>query len=240
MIHKVNLKFTEFLDENGFSLPKVANGYIGDEIVPMQIPVPSKSPAVSRIPQHQPFPTNPSTRTITMTSSSSNNNLQHRSSFNSDIDGTVGRVSEDGDNNSVVSELTLDNASTLGGGGGAARRGSSLMQPRRSTDSMTSQQGVGAAAVGGGRPPRKVQRKSVFDVSSGRRLINAQMLEYIKEECIDSEGVDAVIERSAEDPSILLGWQVRIVFLFFPLLFKNKNPHHLFAILYTTIFFSCI
>lgn len=124
------------------------------------------------------------------------------------MESEAGRGSEDNDSNSVVSELTYDNTSTVGGG--SNRRGSALMQPRRSTDSMTSQ---GIAASTTGRPPRKIQRKSVFEVSTGRRLINAQMLEYIKEECVDSEAADAVIERSAEDPTVLLGWQVRLPWL---------------------------
>lgn len=200
IIHKVNLKFTEFLDENGFSLPKVANGYIGDEINPMQIPIPVKKSIVP-FAGRQPHPFVPAASTRSAYASTMGNQ-QSRSSFTSDIDGP--RMSEDNDNSSVVSELTLDNASTFGG---ANRRGSAMLQPRRSTDSVTSQ-GISANTIGSSRPARKVQRKSVFEVSSGRRLINSQMLEYIKEECVDAEAADAVIERSAEDPTILLGWQV--------------------------------
>lgn len=194
------MKYNEFLDENGFSLPKVANGYIGDEIKPLPIPVPVKriSPLSNRVSNNS-FRSGhlhnvPSARTI------NGSFLQPRSSFTSDIDAGITRVSEEGDTNSVISELTTDNMTTFG-----AKRGNSMLQPRRSTDSVTSQ---GIAAVGSSRPIRKIQRKSVFDVSSGRKLINSSMLEYIKDECVDIEAADAIILRSAEDPTVLLGWQV--------------------------------
>jgi hypothetical protein len=193
------LKYTEFLDENGFSLPKVANGYIGDEIQPMQIPVPVKSS--SSLSNRAPFNSfqNGQAQSASAIRPTNGNALQPRISF-SDIDGGITRVSEEGDTNSVVSELTTDNMSTAG-----TKRGNSMLIPRRSTDSVTSQ---GIAAVGSSRPTRRIQRKSVFDVSSGRRLINSSMLEYVKDECVDMEAADSIILRSAEDPAVLLGWQV--------------------------------
>jgi hypothetical protein len=201
IIHKINLKYTEFLDENGFSLPKVANGYIGDEIQPMQIPVPVKSS--SSLSNRAPFNSfqNGQAQSASAIRPTNGNALQPRISF-SDIDGGITRVSEEGDTNSVVSELTTDNMSTAG-----TKRGNSMLIPRRSTDSVTSQ---GIAAVGSSRPTRRIQRKSVFDVSSGRRLINSSMLEYVKDECVDMEAADSIILRSAEDPAVLLGWQIEL------------------------------
>lgn len=203
IIHKINLKYSEFLDESSFSLPKVSNGYVGDSIAVMSIPVPVKMP-----------PPRPAGNGVASRNPSITYGQQAvpRTSFTNGIlpsqpEGSVrrtsfGEVSVDNDSGSVVSELTTDNVSHFGGSNNNS--GHQIRRPSASQMSATGN----LLASGQPRPPRKVQRKSVFEVSVGRKLINAAMLEYIKEECIETEAADALLMRSVEDPFVLMGWQV--------------------------------
>lgn len=44
---------------------------------------------------------------------------------------------------------------------------------------------------------------------AGRKKLTADMLEYIKDESVDSKTANAVKEESTTNPSVLLGWQVQ-------------------------------
>ncbi len=103
---------------------------------------------------------------------------------------------DDGDNDSVVSELTMRDSEQ--GLGAASRRGSTDKDKK-----------------GGGR---RMTRKSIFDTSqlainagniAGRNLLSGNMCEYIKDECIPGSEAEQLKDASTKDPYLLLGWQVR-------------------------------
>ena len=46
---------------------------------------------------------------------------------------------------------------------------------------------------------------------AGRNLLSGDMLEYLQNENVSSEEAQELKNTAAEDPSVLLGWQVGIV-----------------------------
>jgi hypothetical protein len=103
----------------------------------------------------------------------------------------------DDDMVSVVSDVTAD---TFIGNKG-------LRGPRKSTDSISSD--ISYQHSHSSHTTRRVQRKNVFEVDSGKNLLNASMLEYIRDACVDKVEADALKEESLNDPLVLVGWQVR-------------------------------
>lgn len=110
-----------------------------------------------------------------------------------------------GDNESVVSELTATdtNASTHR----ALRRGSGL-------GSFTSNNTTSNA-----NPKARIHRKSLLDVNelpmsggniTGRNLLSGNMLDYIKDECVDNKEAMQLKKDSVDNPLCLLGWQVSL------------------------------
>jgi hypothetical protein len=181
----VNLKYNEFFDENSYSLPRLANGYKGDELPKLSVPI------------FVPKPTPP-----THSSSSNFPSSTHPALLNKHSR-SVERGSDDGDNASMVSDLTGNE------GGGSGRR--SFQEGGKRNNSYTGGSGSGSA--------RKMTRKSIFDTTqlamnagniAGRNMLSGNMCEYIKEECVESGEVEQLKEQSCADQFALLGWQVNI------------------------------
>lgn len=243
------MKFNEFLDEANYVLPRLALGYKGDSIPVFSLPVVKTPPAtgtgaaahrgsIPTIPEnssvqgdtvyvdgsakrdHTPSPppavasgvghANPSPSD---TNGTSHDHLSHL-----DSRASMGSVDDDSSIISDITHATSDlnpNASAHSlVGGSAARRNSSI----------TSNSGLAKKLS----KPR-MHRKSVFDTSgmgfnggaiAGRNMLSGSMLEYIREECVDSATADAVKAESVHNPSILLGWQVCMI------LFSRLVPYY--------------
>jgi len=178
IIHKINLKFTEFLDENQYSLPRLALGYKGNFIPPFTIPVPASH-------HHQ--------------------GVGHVWSNSSD-------VTTDNDDNYHQSQPTLqvgvgiayinnrktDRNSFASSSSNAADYDENNNHHQSTTTTMQ----------------RKMQRKSIFGDhmnSTASHLLNASMLEYIREECLDANSCRQLKQKSVNDPHILLGWQIALL-----------------------------
>lgn len=164
------MKYSEFLDESTYSLPRLNNGFKGETVPPFTVPVPVKE---------QP-------------------KKERASIGGGGITDRRGSVDSMGDNESVMSELTIDN--------NASRR--------VSLDSV-----AGSTKVGGGAAKRRMTRKSIFDPNTlainagtiaGRNLLSGNMLDYIKEECVDAKIAQEIKDASVDQPHILLGWQVSL------------------------------
>lgn len=185
MIHKINLKNNEFFDENSYSLPRLANGYKGEEILPMAVPVPAaaKPPPEPMNKSARNFPTSgpPVAANGKDNSPSSSAKLVHRSSFNDD-------------NESVISELTTDRRDSDVGRNSFTD--GTKKPPRKMTRKSifdTSQLAINAGNI------------------AGRNLLSGNMCDYIKEESVDGTAAEQLKEASTVDPHILLGWQISLV-----------------------------
>jgi len=134
--------------------------------------------------KHRPPPI-PNNNNATSPIHQQNHSNMRRQSGISDIDDT--------DNASMVSELT------------------SGTQQRRDSFNGDNQKANAAK--------RRMTRKSIFDTSqfamtagniAGRNLLTADMLEYIREECVDTIIAEDIRTASIQNPQILLGWQIAI------------------------------
>jgi hypothetical protein len=204
------LKFNDFLDEGSYSLPRVANGFKGEELPSLKIPVAAKLPPPAPTPSQpsaqstalnkifsfgtSPSPSPPTTAATSSAFTPHNSNgstaVTRKTSGISDIDDVA-------DNTSVVSELTTNTA---------ARRPSNELGTASSRTQATT------------NAKRRMTRKSIFDTSQfamnagniiGRNLLSGDMLDYIREECVDTATADELRNASVMNPQVLLGWQVR-------------------------------
>ncbi len=153
------------MDESSYSLPRLANGYKGDEIPILHVPVPAK-------PKEHPKPAL--------------------------ID----------DNMSIYSEVTMDHRLS---GSNPNRRpsGTDMLETGSVADTHKTS------------TKRKLNRKSIFDTSQhamnagnivGRNMLSGNMLEYIRDECVDGKTANGLKDASGDNPHVLLGWQVSILF----------------------------
>jgi hypothetical protein len=183
----VNLKYNEFFDENSYSLPRLANGYKGDELPKLSVPVFIPKSSSSSTP---PLPYSSSPSNFPSSTHPALLNKQSRS---------MDRQSDD-DNASLVSDLT-------GNEGGSGRR--SFQEGGKRNNSYSAGNGAGSG--------RRMTRKSIFDTKqlainagniAGRNMLSGNMCEFIKEECVEGGEAEQVKEQSCVDPFVLLGWQV--------------------------------
>jgi len=168
----------QFLDENQYSLPRLASGYKGNFIPPFTIPVPAGH-------HHQ--------------------GVGHVWSNSSD-------ETTDNDDNYHQSQPTLqvgvgiadinnrktDRNSFASSSSNAADYDENNNHHQSTTTTMQ----------------RKMQRKSIFGDhmnSTASHLLNASMLEYIREECLDANSCRQLKQKSVNDPHILLGWQIALL-----------------------------
>jgi hypothetical protein len=197
------LKNNEFYDENSYSLPRLANGFKGDELMPMVVPVVAQ-PKV-REDSHQTsalmkgsmkVKSFPNSTVGSSHHSGSGNNNGNRSGNNSPTEETMRlrSTSGAGDEASIISDLTNDQ--------------------QRNSMSMTSG-GIGSKRHSG---TKKLSRKSMFDTSqlainsgniAGRNLLSGTMCEFSKDESVDGTIAEMLKKDSVEDPLALLGWQVK-------------------------------
>lgn len=188
----MNLKNNEFFDENSYSLPRLANGYKGEEIPTLMIPVvkhvtPPSSTSMTRSGKVSNFPTSVHQK--------STDRLSTGSGGGSD------------DNASVVSELTERRDSDVGrrgsadGGGGGNKKNTTRKMTRKSIFDTT-QLAINAGNI------------------AGRNMLSGDMCVFIKEESVDGGIAEQLKEASISDPYVLLGWQVSVSFfcvcVFFP------------------------
>ena len=138
MIHKVNLKFNEFLDEGNYSIPRLANGYKGESPPVFKVPQ-LKDPGereklkVTRSMGDLPVPAR---RASDPVSGNSNGHLAHANSDPPRSNGIAGvwAATESTDDNDVLAPLPGDTNGHNGSGHGPQRRGSET----NDTDSVMS------------------------------------------------------------------------------------------------------
>eukprot|EP01031_Cornospumella_fuschlensis_P034739 gene34738-42065_t len=213
LIHKVNVKFNDFLDEGSYVLPRSNSGWKGEGalpsfsvLVPVKAPPPSPSSASSSAP---PLPA-------------------ARSSFllpsprGSALVGIAEEAAEEnsGEAGSVVSELTLDNPPPSPHPAVPRPASQRSMESRGSFTAAGAGDAweTGSATSSSAAPSRKrVQRKSVFDTSglginegtiAGRNLLSVDMLAYNKAESVDNQQAEQLRKAAVDNPSLLLGWQI--------------------------------
>jgi hypothetical protein len=203
IIHKLNLKFGEFLDESSYLLPRSATGFKGEIIPTFTLTVPVKSDTSLSSPP-------PVASAVPRPSTCGGLAQGRRGNSCESMDLTTL------DNNSVISELTSELP---------AQRQGSLLSDRGSLEASNSQWETGSTASAASRHnsvtssarKRPVPRKSIFDTAqlpmnegniAGRNLLSGDMLSYQREESVDNSTAEALKRAAGDDPSSLLGWQI--------------------------------
>mmetsp|Transcript_23904 Transcript_23904/g.54059 ORF Transcript_23904/g.54059 Transcript_23904/m.54059 type:complete len:485 (+) Transcript_23904:166-1620(+) len=188
IVHKINLKFGEFLDEGNYSIPRLSNGYKGDIVPCFSVPLLKGAAKPDNF-----LPPTPPAAWTSLTSEGG------AGADPFEVDERSRHHRRDSENDSVVSDIT---GTTLNSrvDGGSHRRGSAK-----------SAGGSGRASGGA-----KVQRKSIVNVSmgytggsiAGRNLLSTVMLEYYEAENISGTEAAALKAEAVADPTVLLGWQI--------------------------------
>eukprot|EP01039_Chlorochromonas_danica_P001319 gene1319-1441_t len=194
IIHKVNIKYNDFLDEANFSLPRSSSGFKGDAVPQFEIPskaciASSPSPALS---------------------SNHSANLMSKSSF-------VSLASDSGlqDSDSIISDISVEPVRPFGAAEKALNGSSAYNQWE--VESVTS---TGSVARRASNSKKKIPRKSIFDTSqmamnegtvAGRNMLTEDMLAFMKEESVDNHEAETLKVASVENPTVLLGWQISMV-----------------------------
>lgn len=197
IIHKINIKYNDFLDEANFSLPRSSSGFKGETIPQFEIPAKSCIPISPAL------------------SSNHSANLMSKSSFAS-------LASENGVQDSdSISDISIEPVRPSGAAE-KALNGSSAYNLWE-VESVTS---AGSAARRASNSKKKIPRKSMFDTSqmamnegtvAGRNMLTEDMLAFMKEESVDNHEAETLKVASVENPTLLLGWQVGTAVCIFPI-----------------------
>lgn len=237
IIHKINLNFNDFLDENSYSLPRLNNGYKGETIPQISIPINKKNrrkffqESMLTVEDE----VNPNLGGNYNRDSEYSMRSNHRNSINSL------------DDCSVISELTADNLLSFESTTSHPTSSSYPVSPNNKsysanssfnnlnafvsnkstprnsfyekkkgdnisdTNSVSSQSSINSKKNNKKKLKKKSITSSTLSSNINTNLLSYSMLEYNEKLNLSKNAQANLIEESINNPSVLLGYQIIVM-----------------------------
>mmetsp|Transcript_28416 Transcript_28416/g.39089 ORF Transcript_28416/g.39089 Transcript_28416/m.39089 type:complete len:564 (+) Transcript_28416:33-1724(+) len=229
IIQKINARFDEFLDESTYSLPRLANGFKGDSVHPITVPVHKKKiGSFADPPKSVSTPVTTQRTSITFKEAAKDDGKPSSEETvvpERTLGPKIPSFRSDGSSSAVTHNIIHQNPPS--GSGREKRKSSVDNDDSRSSvgDNESVMSSMSSLAIHNrrsshsGRLSSKAHRKSLFDQSNygynggtilGRNLLSAGMLDYVKNETIDSKQAQIIKKESITNPNVLLGWQIKV------------------------------